>query len=39
MVEEKLCCLLNDFGYEDVRVEFYGLENANLIGAAIAALS
>ena len=39
MVEEKLRCLINDFGYEDVRVEFYSLENANLIGAAIAALS
>ena len=39
MVEKELHCLLNNFGYEDVRVDLHRLDNANLIGAAIAALS
>ena len=39
MVEDELHCLLNSFGYEDVRVELLQMENANLIGTAIAALS
>jgi hexokinase len=39
MVTQALHNLLNDFGYSDVRVELLQMENANLIGTAIAALS
>ena len=39
MVQEELHCLLKSFGYENVRVELLQMDNANLIGTAIAALS
>ena len=39
MVMEELYCLLKDFKHEDIQVELHQLDNANLIGTAIAALS
>ena len=39
MVNEELHSLLSNFGYENVRVELLQMDNANLIGTAIAALS
>lgn len=39
MVMEDLQCLLNEFGHPDVRVQVDSMENANLIGTAIAAIS
>jgi hexokinase len=39
MVIEELHHLLSDFEHEDIRVELHQLDNANLIGTAIAALS
>ena len=39
MVQEELHSLLYNFGYENVRVELLQMDNANLIGTAIAALS
>ncbi|MDR0667491.1 MAG: hexokinase [Prevotellaceae bacterium] len=39
MVVEELHNLLRDFGHDDLRVELLHMDNANLIGTAIAALS
>jgi hexokinase len=39
MVQEELHSLLGNFGFENVRVELLQMDNANLIGTAIAALS
>ncbi len=39
MVMEDLQCLLNEFGHPDVRVQVDSMDNANLIGTAIAAIS
>ena len=39
MVKDELQCLLSDFEHKDVQVELNRLDNANLIGTAIAALS
>jgi len=39
MVQDELHSLLHGFGFKNVRVELLQMDNANLIGTAIAALS